>query len=187
MHFVPVDHDENNEEDQKRGKAMPIPASADWAMASKKQRRAQEEGVGHEAQNHDDAVIQRHMQEHARNGKLDFKERLQGRPMAAVDGQTALHKAAGLGQLEIVEKLLSQSQAMLHSRDANDWQPVHEAARGGHLDTLKYLVDMGADIGARTSNGGTPLFWANARLPKGHPAIAYLVGIGAPDSEDVKG
>ena len=189
VHFVPVAHDANNAADAAVGKVAPIPVEADWAQQAKKQRTAEQgrEHVGHEAANHDDVVLSRHMREHEEGGAgKGFQDRLQGRPMAAVDGQTALHRAAGQGQLEVVEQLLQQSQDLLHARDANDWQPIHEAARGGHVDVLKYLVELGADFSARTSNGGTPLFWARARLPSDHPCIQYLEGIGAPDSEDVR-
>jgi len=116
--------------------------------------------VGHEQQNHDDEVVKRHMKQ--------------------IDGQTALHRAAAQGQLDVVEKLLAQSSDMLHARDMNDWQAVHEAARAGHLDTLKYLIDLGADFGSRTSNGATALWWAKEKLPPHHEVIAYLEGIGAP-------
>ena len=40
---------------------------------------------------------------------------------------------------------------------------------------------MGADVGAVTSNGGTPLWWAKRLLEPSDPVIQYLVGIGAPD------
>ena len=36
--------------------------------------------------------------------------------------------------------------------DANGWNAIHEASRGGHLEAVKYLVDNGADIGARTGS-----------------------------------
>ena len=176
VHFIPIDHEEENEKDRQRGLAIEIPKDADWAAAAKKQMhrkpRPGRNEVGHEQQNHDDEVVKKHI------------EKSGGGKPHVVEGQTALHRAAASGQLEVVEKLLAQSTNLLHARDANDWQPIHEAARSGHTDVLKYLVDMGADFGARTSNGGTPLFWARAKLPAGHAVIQYLEGIGAPDSEE---
>jgi len=164
VHFQPTDHEEMNEKERKKGAAIPIPVDAEWAEAArrqmKQQRKAGKNEVGHEQQNHDDEVVKRHMKQ--------------------IDGQTALHRAAAQGQLDVVEKLLAQSSDMLHARDMNDWQAVHEAARAGHLDTLKYLIDLGADFGSRTSNGATALWWAKEKLPPHHEVIAYLEGIGAP-------
>ena len=47
---------------------------------------------------------------------------------------------------------------MLHSSDANGWQPLHEGVRSGSLEVVKYLVDMGADLGAKTLNGGRYIY-----------------------------
>ena len=184
VHFIPVDHEEENERDRVQGKVLPIPPDADCAEAARRQMQKQTQKgkprpgkneVGHEAQNHDDEVVKKHI------------DRNRGSGGVAVDGQTALHRAASKGQLDVVEKLLSQSSDLLQARDANDWQAIHEAARSGHVDIVEYLVQMGADLGARTSNGGTALFWARAKLPAGHAVIKYLEGIGAPDSEDFAG
>ena len=72
---------------------------------------------------------------------------------------------------------------MLHAQDVNGWQPIHEAVRGGSLDVVKYLLSMGADFSSKTSNGGTPLYWAKKYLPEGHVIISYLHQLGAPDGE----
>lgn len=99
-----------------------------------------------------------------------------------VQGRTALHVAAANGKLDEIEKLLNNHNTdILHAKDENSWQPIHEAARGGHLETLKYLVDMGADISAKTNNGGTPLWWARRLLDEDHGVIRYLESIGAPE------
>jgi ankyrin repeat protein len=39
---------------------------------------------------------------------------------------------------------------IIHARDENGWQAIHEAARGGFLEVVKYLVVLGADITATT-------------------------------------
>ena len=78
-----------------------------------------------------------------------------------------------------------------------------EASRGGHLDSVKFLVEkgesfrnadddifvqltslniiIGADVTARTRNGATALWWAKNSLPNDHLVIEYLTSIGAPD------
>ena len=100
-----------------------------------------------------------------------------------VDGRTEIHRAAADGDIESLEKLLSTpgNSDMLHTRDMNDWQAIHEAARSGQLEALKYLVTMGADVGAKTNSGGTALWWAKKSLPDDHEVVKYLVSIGAPD------
>ena len=79
-----------------------------------------------------------------------------------------------------MELLKNENTEMLHSSDANGWQPIHEAVRSGNIDVLKYIVSMGADLGARTTNGATVLWLAKQFLPKGHVIITYLEEIGAP-------
>jgi ankyrin repeat protein len=46
---------------------------------------------------------------------------------------------------------------------------------------MKFLVEHGADISAKTSNGGTPLWWAKKMHDTEHDVVKYLIGIGAPD------
>ena len=65
--------------------------------------------------------------------------------------------------------------------DENGWQPIHESVRGGNLEVVKYLVDMGADLAAKTSNGATPLWWARHILPPDNDVVPYLAGMSAPD------
>jgi ankyrin repeat protein len=46
---------------------------------------------------------------------------------------------------------------------------------------VKLLVDRGADVKAKTSNGGTVLWWAKRALTEGHEVIQFLESIGAPE------
>ena len=54
-------------------------------------------------------------------------------------GRTALHSAAARGDVEQVQRILSHKKKniILHAKDENDWQAIHEAGRGGHIDTVK--------------------------------------------------
>ena len=124
-------------------------------------------------------------------GEGEEKEEEDKAPMNIKDGMTALHVAASDGDLDAVVQILSSFESgsvsgsdnydMLHARDANDWQAIHEAASAGHLEVLKYLVDKGSDVGAMTKEGGSVLWWAKKMLDKSDPVIAYLEEIGAPD------
>jgi len=62
---------------------------------------------------------------------------------------------------------------------------LHEAARGGHLDVVKELIEAGADLGATTFQGGTALWWARQTLGIKHPVVKYLRSIDAPDAEAI--
>ena len=65
---------------------------------------------------------------------------------------------AGTGDLDSIRGIVegANSDEVIHARDENGWQAIHEAARSGHLDVLKYLVEKGADINSKTGAGDTP-------------------------------
>lgn len=52
---------------------------------------------------------------------------------------------------------------LLSAKDQDGYTALHRAAYGGHADTLKYLIEQGANINNRTIDGWTPLhsaaFW----------------------------
>jgi hypothetical protein len=105
-------------------------------------------------------------------------------------GSTSLHMFAARGDVAAVEKEISRLQglengdgggASIDSADANNWHPLHEAARGGHLEVVKKLVDAGADLGATTFQGGTPLWWARETHGEANEVVEFLRNIGAPD------
>ena len=111
------------------------------------------------------------------------KEDMEIEEQEEADGRTEIHRAAADGDIEGLERLLSTpgNSDMLHARDLNDWQAVHEAARAGQLEALKYLIDRGADVGSKTNSGGTALWWAKKSLPADHEVIVYLQSINAPE------
>jgi ankyrin repeat protein len=49
-----------------------------------------------------------------------------------------------------------------------------QAARGGHLEVVKELVNAGADLGATTLQGGTPLWWARETLGEDNAVVHFL-------------
>ena len=53
-----------------------------------------------------------------------------------------------------------------------DYTPLHYASRDGHIDIVKLLVDLGADIEVRTDFGSTPLHLASYR---GHIDMVKLL------------
>lgn len=66
---------------------------------------------------------------------------------SVLDGRTDLHVAAAAGDVDEVERLLgNQHTDLMTVRDANGWQAIHEAARGGHLDVVRYAFRYDSDL-----------------------------------------
>lgn len=74
-------------------------------------------------------------------------------------GWTALHYAAAIGDNDIVKMLLAKS-AALDAPSPNKTTPVMMAARGGHIYTVKALLDAGADSSLKNEAGMTALDFA---------------------------
>ena len=80
----------------------------------------------------------------------------------AEDG-SELFKAIRDGDLAVVKLHLTKSQ--LESRDRRGATPLMHAAAFGNLETLKLLLEAGADVNARNDFDATALLWA-ARDPE---------------------
>ena len=94
------------------------------------------------------------------------------------------HHAAALGDVDGLKDLAKTNRKLLQKKDANGWQPIHEAVRGGHLDAVKLLIGEGANKNARTGRTGKGSSVLNLALEHhsaGHPVIQYLQSIGASD------
>ena len=124
----------------------------------------------------------------ARPGETpEEREDREEREAAFATGSTSLHLAAARGDLSAVEREIERLDARggsgtsIDATDANNWRPLHEAARGGHLEVVKKLVDAGADLGATTFQGGTPLWWARETHGQENEVVRFLREIGAPD------
>jgi ankyrin repeat protein len=88
--------------------------------------------------------------------------------------ETALMMAALRGRLEWVQRLAQKGAAL--SRPG--WSPVHYACSGPDgVDVLRFLLDRGVALDARSPNGSTPLMMA-ARYGS-HDAVELLLKRGA--------
>jgi ankyrin repeat protein len=89
-----------------------------------------------------------------------------------------IHKAAAEGDLPRVTALALTDPAQINMRDRGT-TPLHEAARAGHLDVVKFLVERGATLNTNDISGATPL-----RLALGYHrtnVVEYLRAKGAVD------
>jgi len=96
------------------------------------------------------------------------------------------HLAAQQGDVDRLADLARAKPKALHAKDANGWQPIHEAARAGHTDAIRLLVKHGADVNARTGRNGeghSVLNLAAHFLDEGHELLYYLDSVGARDIE----
>jgi ankyrin repeat protein len=89
------------------------------------------------------------------------------------DGWTPLHLACFFGQPEIAEELLNRG-ANVAARSTNPMQnfPLHAAAAGRNMDTIRLLIEHGADVNARQHGGWTPL---HAAAQSGDVEMARLL------------
>ncbi|KAF8716894.1 hypothetical protein HU200_025995 [Digitaria exilis] len=112
----------------------------------------------------------------ARRGDIQSLESLLGK-RAGVRGRdqyglTALHVAAIKGHCDVVAMLAGSGCMDIECEDVEGHRPLHLAVEGGHADAVELLLDMGADVNARTRRGATPLQMAEAM---GYEAIAQLL------------
>jgi hypothetical protein len=108
--------------------------------------------------------------------------RPQGYEQNDIDASTTeAHLAASAGNLRKLKRIAVKSPEDLTAEDINGWQPIHEAARSGHVEVVQFLLKNGADINTLTGKGtGTsPLYWAIESLGEDHPAVQSLKRLGA--------
>ncbi len=80
-------------------------------------------------------------------------------------GWTALHYAAAAGHNDVVQLLL-EHHAYIDAESPNKTTPLMMAARGGHILTVKLLLDEGADLGLKNDLGMTALDFAKKHEKK---------------------
>ena len=91
--------------------------------------------------------------------------------IGAKDGWTALHKAADIGNEEMVTLLL-QSGAMVNAEDEKGMRPLHVAARKGYLEVVRLLLLSGAEVHSTALDWLTPLDHA---VTSGHVDVTRML------------
>ena len=107
--------------------------------------------------------------------------RVKEAPAAGAAPLQALAHAAATGDINGMMHYTINHKGMLHEKDVNGWQPIHEAARGGHTNAVQLLVEHGADVNKRTNFGVGPslLKIVLDNHGEGHPLYVYLESLGA--------
>jgi len=98
------------------------------------------------------------------------------KPAEFTTGSTSMHTAARNGDLKKISNMAMIDKNALSQKDANGWQPLHEAARAGQKDVVKVLMKYGVDVNSRTNNdtGGTALWYVIQTHGKDHPLVSML-------------
>lgn len=80
-------------------------------------------------------------------------------------------------------KSLIQSGEDVNAQDRNGWTPLHFAAQAGSIGAVELLIDAGADINLRNSDGNTALWVATMNSYHGTQVIELLLKKGANPKE----
>ena len=84
-----------------------------------------------------------------------------------------IYDAADEGDLELVQKLLEEEPGLIYkTSDAGFASALHFAAKSGHIDVAKFLIEKKADINRKTQSSRTPLHLA---CEKGHINMVKLL------------
>ena len=68
-----------------------------------------------------------------------------------------LHAATQLGDINTVEALITKHKLSPNETDYDYLTPLHIACFAGHLSVAQLLISQGAQVNARSIDGGTPL------------------------------
>jgi 26S proteasome non-ATPase regulatory subunit 10 len=96
-----------------------------------------------------------------------------------IEGFTVLHRAAQVGNVTIIKKLLRYAEKhdfnlpqLIDLKSCRGFTALYSAAVLGHLSVVKYLMDQGASIHVKNHDGYTILM---TLAIKGHKSIIELL------------
>ncbi|KAF5632503.1 ankyrin repeat [Fusarium tjaetaba] len=86
--------------------------------------------------------------------------------VADCDGLTPLHNASSEGHIEVVRSILKHPKTpktTINAQDKSGWAALHMAIWEDYRNTVSFLLEEGADLTLKTSDGWTPLLTATPR------------------------
>mmetsp|Transcript_11323 Transcript_11323/g.32529 ORF Transcript_11323/g.32529 Transcript_11323/m.32529 type:complete len:505 (+) Transcript_11323:101-1615(+) len=135
--------------------------------------------------NKDDPELPPYVKADSVEAKYQYEYFLDGREVPS-DFDSAVHLAAGNGDIEALQAIAQEDTESLRLRDeATGWEPIHEAARRGQLDSIKFLLqdeykDI-VDMDSRThyGEGLSALTIAMKHNGPDHQVVKFLEELGA--------
>ena len=89
-----------------------------------------------------------------------------------------VYAASALGDSQRLDEILREDATMANKENCHGTTPLHWAARNGHLNAARQLLDQGADIDAK-DNIGCPPLWYAAYWSQDAPMTQFLCSHGA--------
>lgn len=160
-----------------------IQVDGDAEELYKREQRKLSDNMKMDSQNVLPFYIHDHTKESNRWKQMDRYEKNK-RDLSIAPPPLHVNQAAALGNLSALKSYLIENKndpSCLDKGDINGWRPIHEAARAGQTDVVKWLVEQGVDMNARTNDGkgATPLWWAEETLGPKHETTKILRKSGA--------
>lgn len=88
------------------------------------------------------------------------KPRVDNANSAPTAPASSVHQSAASGDTEVLRKELTSNPKAVSRKDSEGFTPLHVAASSGQVETVKLLLESGADLNARGLRGETPLLLA---------------------------
>ena len=96
----------------------------------------------------------------AASGRLDVVKRLLEEGADVTRAEGALHRAAMRGSTDVVSLLIELGMSVNADAGSGNTTPLHGAVLGQSLETVRLLLDAGADVDAKSEHDSTPLMIA---------------------------
>ncbi|MEO2005291.1 MAG: ankyrin repeat domain-containing protein [Candidatus Poribacteria bacterium] len=97
------------------------------------------------------------------------------------DIERQIVRAAGVGDIDLVQTMLTENPELLHARGLDGSTPLHMAVWKGKTPVVRLLLDAGADVNVHNNNthwGTTPL---HAAAHSGRKGISEMLIEGGTD------
>lgn len=66
-------------------------------------------------------------------------------------------KAAEKGKIDVVSKILDSNESFINCKDCDGYTALHRASYNGHVEMVKLLISLNADVNSVTNNMWQPL------------------------------